>query len=123
MQQMDEHRRMAEFVDVVAGEPGQVHTVYRFPNTEHGHGRAVEYRNAYNVNLRRAMGVTDADLELEKPSHPERPDEYERAMKVESYYDESARLSYVHPPKLIANDAPLPTDYPHDHQETGDADV
>lgn len=121
--ELDEYRRTAEFVEVVAGAYDMEHTVYRFPNDEIGHGRAVEYRNAYNADLRRAMGITDADLELDKPNHPERPDEYDRAMRVESYYDDSARLSYVHPPKLIANDAPLPTDYPHDYQEAEDADV
>lgn len=114
MQQMDEYRRTAEFVDVVAGEPGQVHTVYRFPNTEEGHGRAVEYRNAYNESLREAMKIPKADLELERPDWHQRREEYDRAEKVESYRYNQAGLSYVHPPKLIGPGDPMPTDYPHD---------
>lgn len=114
MQQMDEYRRTAEFVDVVAGEPGQVHTVYRFPNTEHGHGRAVEYRNAYNESLREAMGIPKADLELEGPDWHQRRDEYDRAEKVELYRYNQAGLSYVHPPKPVGPNDPMPTDYPHE---------
>lgn len=118
MNQMDEYRRTAPYVDVTAGDREMESTVYRFPNDEAGHARAVEYRNAYNASLRAGMGITDADLELEKPDWGQRPGEYERAELVSMYRSESAGLSYVHPPKLVANDVPLPTDYPHDYQET-----
>lgn len=121
--EQDEYRSTAEFVDVVAGDREMERVLYRFPNDETGHRRAVDYRNAYNNDLWRAMGLTDADRELDKPNWGERPNEYDRAMKVEMYYADCAGLSYVHPPKLIANDAPLPTDYPHDYQETEDADA
>lgn len=123
MGNMDEYRRTAEFVDVVAGDREMSSTLYRFPNDEAGHARAVEYRNAFNTDLRKAMGITDDDLELDKADWPNRPEEYDRAMKIEEYYGDSAGLAYVHPPKLVANDAPLPTDYPHEHQETEDTDV
>lgn len=111
---MDEYRRSAQFVDVVTGDREMRDTLYRFPNDELGHSRAIEYRNAYNADLRKAMGVTDADLALKQPDHQARPHEYDRAMLVETFRDASAGLSYVHPPKLIGNDDPMPTDYPHD---------
>lgn len=111
----DEYRRTAEFVDVVTGDQEMRNAVYRFPNDEAGHGRAVEYRNAYNKSLLEGMGIPEADLELEGPNWNSRRGEYDRAMQVQTYYSESAGLSYVHPPKLVANDAPLPTDYPHEY--------
>lgn len=110
---MDDWRREAAFVDVVTSTCEDEQTLYRFPNDKIGHSRAVGYRNAYNAVLRKAMGITDADLAL---SHPDRarPHEYDRAMLAETYRDASAGLSYIHPPKLVGNDDPMPTDYPHD---------
>jgi hypothetical protein len=121
---MDEYRRSAPYVDVVGGNDDTGETVrYRFPNTERGHGRAVEYRNAFNADLRRCMGVTDADLELERPDWGLRPGEYERAMLVESYRDHSAGLRYIHLPPIISDGDPLPTDYPHEYQITEGEDA
>lgn len=114
MNQMDEYRSTAPYVDVTAGSEDMRHTVYRFPNDETGHARAVEYRNAYNKSLRAAMNIPEADLELESPDYSQRPGEYDRAMQVAMYRSESAGLSYVHTPEVIGNEAPLPTDYPHE---------
>lgn len=123
MKLTDEYRRTAQYVDVTAGSYDMEHTIHRFPNDETGHARAVEYRNAYNADMRRAMGISEADLELEGPDHDARPGEYERAMHVQMYREESAGLSYVHLPEVVPNDAPLPTDYPHDYSEAEDASV
>jgi len=115
---LEERRREAKFVDVTVPmsgwDDGSTHTVYRFPNDEIGHGRAVEYRNAYNLSLRQAMGLTEADLELERPDYGQRPEEYERALKAEQYRDHTAGLSYPRVQRFVSNDDPLPTDYPHD---------
>ena len=121
MSTLEERRReAAKFVDVVTpfsawdDDDGKF-TVYRFPNDETGHSRAVEYRNAYNESLQKAMGVSEADLELERPDWGQRPDEHDRAVKVERYRDRTAGLSYPDVKRFVANDMPLPTDYPHDY--------
>lgn len=106
------YRKGAKFVDVVAGFGDETHRLYRFPIDKAGHDRAVEYRNAYNKALRERRGITDADLKLEPADYTKRPDEYERAQNVELYLDDTARLSYVYPPKFVSNYVPLPTDYP-----------
>jgi hypothetical protein len=116
---LEERRQSAKFVDVVIPMSGwdddSTFTVYRFPNDETGHGRAVEYRNAFNESLRKAMGVSEADLELERPDWGQRPNEYDRALKVEQYRDKTAGLAYPETKRFVSNDAPLPTDYPHDY--------
>lgn len=118
MSTLDEKRRTARFVDVTTPlsgwDDGGTITVYRFPNDETGHGRAVEYRNAYNESLRVAMGVSNADLELEPPDFGQRPDEYERALKAAQYRDHMAGLSYPEVKRFVGNDDPMPTDYPHE---------
>ncbi len=119
MSTLDERRQSARFVDVTIPMSGwddsEPFTLYRFPNDQIGHGRAVEYRNAYNKVLREAMGVSEADLELERPDWGQRPDEYDRALKVEQYQDKSAGLNYPETEeKFVGNDDPMPTDYPHD---------
>ena len=119
MSTLDERRQAAKFVDVVTpvsgwdGDDGKI-TVYRFPNDETGHGRAVVYRNAYNESLRQAMGVSKEDLELESPDWGQRPDEYDRAMQARQYFDHTASLSYPETKRFVGNDDPMPTDYPHD---------
>lgn len=118
MSTLDEQRKNAHFVDVTAPLSGwddaASFTLYRFPNDETGHGRAVEYRNAYNESLRQAMGLSKDDLELERPDYGLRPEEYDRALKAEQYRDHTAGLSYPREPKFIGNSDPMPTDYPHD---------
>lgn len=117
METLDERRRHACFVNVTVpasgwGDGDRI-TVYRFPNDETGHARAVRYRNAYNKSLREAIGVTDADLELSQPDYSQRPGEYDRALMAEQYRDHVATLDYPQEPRLIGNGDPLPTDYPH----------
>lgn len=116
MKTLEERHREAKFVDVeipVSGwDDGGSTTLYRFPNDETGHSRAVRYRNAYNLSLREAMGVAEADLEL---GHPEfgNPGEYDRALKAERYRDHRAILAYPQELRFVGNDDPMPTDYPH----------
>lgn len=109
--------RTADYLDVWVGPSDMDYAIYRFPNTERGRKRAEEYRDNFNADLRRAMGVTDADLELERPDHFARPEEYERAERVERYYDHAARIVPERAIPVIGDDDPLPTDYPHDYQE------
>jgi hypothetical protein len=118
MKSLEEQRREANFVDVVTpltgwDEDGHL-TVYRFPNDETGHGRAVQYRNAFNESLRVAMDLTRENLEIEAPDHINRRAEYEMALRVEQYRDHMAHLDYVEEKKVVGNDDPMPTDYPHD---------
>lgn len=119
MSTLEERRQEAKFVDVVApfsgwdGDDGHF-TIYRFPNDKIGNGRAVEYRNAYNESLRKATGIPQADLELERPDWKLRPDEYDRAMKAEQYRYHTAALRYPETERFVGNDDPMPTDYPHD---------
>lgn len=117
MDNISELRKKAQFVDVVAGESDTASTVYRFPNDETGHGRAVQYRNAYNRSLLAGLGLTDTDLELERPDWNLRRDEYDRAMLVEQFRYNAAGLSYVLLPPVVGNNDPLPDDYPHDFGE------
>lgn len=118
MSTLEERRKAARFVDVVApvsgwdGGDGEV-TVYRFPNDETGHSRAVQYRNAYNKSLREAVEIPEADLELESPNYTLRPDEYQQALRVERYRLNTAALSYPEEKRFVSNDDPMPTDYPH----------
>jgi hypothetical protein len=118
MNRLEKQRQEANFVDVVeplsSWDYAENVTVYRFPNDETGHGRAVDYRNAYNESLREAIGVTDADLELQPPDSGQRPGEFDRACKAERYRDHMAHLEYVKEENVIGNDDPMPTDYPHD---------
>lgn len=119
MDTLEERRQNAKFVDVQIPMSGwddsEGMTLYRFPNDETGHGRAVEYRNAYNESMRKAMGLTKADLELERPDWGLRPDEYERAQKVENYRDRTAGLHYPRTKNFVGNGDPMPTDYPHEY--------
>lgn len=114
MNAMEDWERTAPHVDVATWEGDVKSPVYRFPNDETGHGRAVEYRNAFNESLRVAMGLTKENLETENPDHINRPGEYEMALRVEQYRDHMAALSYAHPPRLVGNGDPMPTNYPHD---------
>lgn len=109
-----ELRETAEHVDVTTWSDDAKHIIHRFPNDREGHGRAVQYRNAFNASLRKAMGVTDADLELERADFNQRPGEYERALLAEMYREHTAALTYVAPVPVVGNADPLPTDYPHD---------
>lgn len=111
-----EWERNADFLDVRAGMEDMETVVYRFPNTERGRKRAEEYRDRYNADLRREMGVSDADLELGEPDYSTRPEEYERARGVEVY---RAQAAYIMPERaipVVGDDDPLPTDYPHDYR-------
>jgi hypothetical protein len=108
-------RQEAKFVDVTTWSDEIEYALFRFPNDEIGHARAVEYRNAYNASLKTAMGITDDDLELQSPDWNQRPEEYDQAMHAELYRLRTAGLSYYVGPQVIGNDDPMPTDYPHDH--------
>lgn len=120
MSRLDEQRKNAKFVDVVApfsgwdGDDGHF-VIYRFPNDEIGHGRAVEYRNAYNESLRKAVDIPSGDLDLESPDWSKRPDEYQRALRVERYRLNTAGLRYPEAERFVGNDDPMPTDYPHNY--------
>lgn len=107
-----QENRAADFYDVYAGSD-RPHRVYRFPGTEKGFLRAKEYARNYNKSLRQAMGLTEADLEIETWDGNQ-PDQYEKAMAVESYRDHAASVHGEDAVPVIRDNAPLPTDYPHD---------
>lgn len=103
----------ADFYDVCDGLSMRSH-LYRFTGTEEGFLRAKTYVRNYNESLRQAMEIPLADLELDKPDYLDRPDEYERAMRVQLYLEHCAVVRGADAIPVIADDEPLPTDYPHD---------
>ncbi len=109
-QQQDE----TKFFVVRAGSHGEMHTVYRFPGTERGKKRANEYMEGYNKSLRLAMGLTEAELTLAKPDFRLRPEEYQRALLAEQYWESSALVASRSGIAVVGDDDPMPTDYPHD---------
>ena len=105
---------VTKFYDVKAGGGDMAWTVFRFPDTEKGRSRANEYAIAYNASLRVAMGLVESDLELKSPDYENRPDEYDTALKVESYRSHCAVIRETHTPPVVGDDDPLPETYPHD---------
>lgn len=110
---MQQSQRPGLYV-VRAGAYDEMHTVHRFAGTETGERRANEYAAAYNASLRRALSVPEGDLELESPDFRARPEEYERALKVQQYREHSAIVVTRDGVTVIGDDDPMPTDYPHD---------
>lgn len=102
------------FYEVRAGSSDEMHTVYRFAGTELGWQRANAYAAAYNNSLREAMDVPEVDLELEYPDRHSRPDEYERALPVQQYRENTAIVVTRTGVAMIGDNDPMPTDYPHD---------
>jgi hypothetical protein len=107
--------RPADFYDVCARQEGVRSQVFRFEGTEQGFLRAKKYARDYNKSLRDAMGLTEVDLETEISSLDfNRPDQYEKALTIESYRDHSASVRPAYEIPVIKDGDPLPTDYPHD---------
>lgn len=105
----------ADFYDVYAGPEDMRGRVYRFEGTEQGFLRAKKYTRNYNESLRKAMGLTEADLETEVNRLDfNRPDQYEKALAIESYRDHSATVCSAYQVPVVRDGDPMPTDYPHD---------
>jgi hypothetical protein len=111
---MSEQQGEINLFVVRAGSYDEMHTVYRFSGTERGKARANEYAEAFNESLRKAMGLTKAELELATPDHRQRPEEYQRALIAEAYRAHSALVVTRTEVAVIGDDDPMPTDYPHD---------
>lgn len=111
-----ENDKPADFYDVYAGPEGMRGRVFRFEGTEQGFLRAKKYTRNYNESLRGAMGLTAADLETEiSRLDYNRPDQYEKALTIESYRDRSATVRPTYEIPVVKDFEPLPTDYPHDY--------
>lgn len=104
---------MSDFHDVRAGDGESLYTVHRFTGTPEGAKRAKEYADGFNASLREAMGVTEADLLLERADHGNRPDEYDRALRAETYREHSAYVRGASGIPVIGDTDPMPTEYPH----------
>lgn len=104
-----------DFYDVHAGPEGMRGRVRRFTGTEQGFLRAKRYAREYNESLRKAMGLTESDLELEiNRLDFNRPDQYEKALTIESYREHSASVVGTNAIPVIGDNDPMPTDYPHE---------
>jgi len=108
-------QRSSDFYDVMAGGGEMRGRVLRFAGTERGFLRAKTYTREFNESLRKAMGIPTADLELEGPDFGRRPGEYDRAMRVLQYRENSADVLPVLSVPVVGDDDPMPIDYPHEY--------
>ncbi len=101
------------FYDVMVNEDGRPVLVHRFPASERGQVRAEEYAARYNVDMLKSMGLKVSELGLGIPDFFGRPQEYVRALLVETYRTHAARVRGTARVPVVGDDDPLPADYPH----------
>lgn len=101
-----------DFWDVRFGSHDMEESAYHFPNTERGKRRAIEYRDAFNADFRKALGLREDEVDLRMHEHMSE-EEYDKACAAEAYRTDKAFVVPGWRVPVVADDAPLPTDYPH----------
>lgn len=100
-----------DFWDVRAGSYGSTYRVKRFPATERGKRRAQEYAENFNKRILSDLNLTHEDLSIRKPDYESRPDEYEKSLQVDLFWEARAVVIPEKEIPVVGDDDPMPTDY------------